>query len=132
MQFSYGPPGFPLIFGASQSGNAGTLQHLHPGYSDTMPHADPLEMRMPRAGRLRNMYVRANGPGTGTGSLVYTFTINGAPALTVSVAATGQDGSETATSVPYDAGALIGCTVIADGVVNAGGHGNPCCTVEAG
>lgn len=132
MQVSNASRGFELIFGANASGNANGTRHLHPGYSDSATHTQPLQRTMARAGILRNMYVHANGAGTGSGSLTYSLTVDGVARLSVTVGATETDGSNTADSYAYAKGAKLGCTVIANGTVSAGGHDAPVVTVEAG
>lgn len=66
------------------------------------------EMRVPRAGTIRNLHVRHNNPGGNGNAIVYTLLVNGvASALTASVASTAANGADTTNTVTVSQGDVL-------------------------
>jgi hypothetical protein len=65
-------------------------------------------MSVPRAGKLRNLYIYQNSPSSSTNAIDYTVMVNGSTtALTASVAGNVSSGSDTTNSVDVSAGDSI-------------------------
>jgi len=85
--------------------------YLFPGYGFLAPGglgigAAP-QYRVPRAGTLRNMRVRARGVGL-PGAVTYALIVNGAASgLAVAMSNAAADGSELVTPIPVLAGDLL-------------------------
>ena len=80
---------------------------MEPGYSDNGAETGPTELRLIRAGTLKTMRVRHTTAGVGAANLTYTLLINGTPtALSVTMAANTQDGSDLVNTVAVSAGDL--------------------------
>ncbi len=80
-----------------------TTRYLQPWYNDALADVDGTtnaRIRTPRAGTLRNMFVRQGDPSTDTDDVVYTIRKNGvATALTITIAGNVVDGSDTLNTV---------------------------------
>jgi hypothetical protein len=79
-----------------------------------------LELKVPRAGTLRNLFVHARVAGTDTNgdSIVYTVQVNGADtAIVVSMLATATDGSDLVNTVAVAQGDRVGIKVTKTGVI---------------
>jgi hypothetical protein len=88
------------------------------------------EWRVPRAGTLRNLYVRHNNPGGTGATITYTVFVNGvATAITIGVASTAAGGADTVNSVAVVAGDRIRIEVT-KAVVAGGGSIQPEVTLE--
>jgi hypothetical protein len=113
-----------LQWGNSSVANSTTTRVLDPGYENRIaPLASGtsfVDVRIPRAGTLRNLYVQHNNPG-GTGAVItYTVFVNGiATAITVGVASTTAQGADTTNSVVVAAGDRV--RIVVTKVAAAGG-----------
>jgi len=90
-------------------GSTTTTRYLQPGFEAAgISNATVLNLRVPRAGTLRNFYVHARA-GNGNGNaIVYTVQKNNAnTAITVSMLSTAVDGSDLVNSVAIAAGDLL-------------------------
>jgi hypothetical protein len=97
------------LFGADSVLTSTTTRYLYPGFqSSNAASSDVYRMAIPRAGKLRNLYVYQNTPSTSANAIVYTVMVNGSTtALTVSIAGTATSGSDTTDSVNVSAGDSI-------------------------
>lgn len=85
-----------------------TTRYLTPWSDPSLAQTSPLQYRIPRGGRIRNMRVRHNTPAGNGNPIVYTLRVNGiASALTVSLASNVADGSDLVNSVVVAAGDLV-------------------------
>jgi hypothetical protein len=118
--------GAVLQWGNDSVGNSTAARVLDPGFEGRLA---PLlagtafaDLRAPRAGTLRNLYVQHNNPG-GTGAVItYTVYVNGvATALSAGVASTAAGGADTANSVSVAAGDRIRIVVTKAAVAGGGG-----------
>jgi hypothetical protein len=67
-------------FGANRVGNTTTTRYLFPGYAENLAETSSAnEMRVPRAGTLKNLYVVHNVLGGGPTVITYTVEVNGVP-----------------------------------------------------
>jgi hypothetical protein len=113
-----------LQWGNSSVANSTAARVLDPGYENRIAPLTTgtsfVDVRIPRAGTLRNLYVQHNNPG-GTGAvLTYTVFVNGiATAITVGVASTTAQGADTVNSVVVAAGDRV--RVVVTKVAVAGG-----------
>jgi len=97
-----------LLWGDNSVGSSTTTRYLTPGYDDNLAQTIPVQIRVVRAGTLRNFRVRHNVPAGNGNPIVYTFRVNGiATALSVSLASTFADGSDLANSVVVAVGDLV-------------------------
>jgi len=123
-----------LAWGNNSVANSTATRVLDPGFeARTAPLASGTgfnELRIPRAGTLRNLYIRHNNPG-GTGAVItYTVFVNGAAtALTVGVASTTANGADTVNSVAVVAGDRVRVEVTKIAVAG-GGSRQPEITLE--
>jgi len=123
-----------LSWGNSSVGNSTAARILDPGYDNRVaPLASStafVELRAPRAGTLRNLYVYHNAPGGTGATLTYTVYVNGvATAITVGVASTAASGADTTNSVVVAAGDRIRIQVT-KAAVAGGGSRRPEVTLE--
>jgi len=123
-----------LAWGNNSVANSTAARVLDPGYEQrTAPLASStafIELRSPIAGTLQNMYVRHNNPGGSGAVITYTVFVNGvATALTVGLASTSSNGSDTVNSVAVSAGDLIRIQVTKVAVAGSGAR-RPEVTVE--
>jgi hypothetical protein len=123
-----------LTWGNNSVGSSTASRVLDPGYeSRTAPLASGtafIELRVPRAGTLRNLYIYHNNPG-GTGAVItYTVFVNGiATAITAGLASTAGSTADTTNSVVVAAGDRVRIQVTK--VASAGGGSRrPEVTVE--
>jgi hypothetical protein len=113
-----------MYWGNSSVANSTATRVLDPGYENRIaPLASGtsfVDVRVPRAGTLRNLYVQHNNPG-GTGAVItYTVFVNGvATAITVGVASTTAQGADTVNSVVVAAGDRV--RIVVTKVAVAGG-----------
>lgn len=85
-----------------------TTRYLTPWSDPTLAQTSPVQYRVPRGGRIRNLRVRHNTPAGNGNPIVYTLRVNGvASALTASVASNVADGSDLVNSVTVVAGDLV-------------------------
>lgn len=97
-----------MLFGAGSVGSTTATRYLFPAYDDGIAQVVPVQIRMPRAGTLKNLYVRHNDPAGNGNPIVYTVRINGAPsALTVSLASTANDGNDVTHEIGVAKGDLV-------------------------
>jgi hypothetical protein len=114
-----------LTWGNASVANSTATRVLDPGYENRLAPlstaASVIDVRSPRSGVLRNLYVEHNNPG-GSGALItYTVYVNGAPtAITVGVASTSAQGADTVNSVSIAAGDRIRIVVTKVAVAGAG------------
>ena len=103
------------------SDNVGTLvdtRYLAPWRDTLIGGLTPLQLRVPRAGTLKNLRVRHNTVGVGANNLSYTVRKNSTgTAVVVTMAATASDGSDTSNSVAVAAGDLLDIEVTKSGVL---------------
>lgn len=98
-----------LQWGNDSVGNSTASRVLDPGYENrTAPLSAGtafIELRVPRAGTLRNLYIYHNNPG-GTGAVItYTVYVNGvATAISAGLASTAGSAADTTNSVVVAAG----------------------------
>jgi len=96
-----------LQWGNENVGNSTATRYLDPGFEQRLAPlvTGVVQLRVPRAGTLRNLYIRHNNPG-GTGAIVtYTVRINGVgTALSVGLATTGANAQDVVNSVVVAAG----------------------------
>jgi len=113
-----------LTWGNNSVANSTASRVLDPGYENrTAPLSTStalIDVRVPRAGTLRNLYIEHNNPG-GTGAIItYTVWVNGAPtAITTSLASTAAQASDTVNSVAVAAGARV--RIVVTKIAAAGG-----------
>jgi len=103
-------PAYPvLVFGGETVTATTTTRYLPPGYAGgTDVPINPVALRVPRAGVLRQLYLRHNQTAGNGNSIVYTVRVNGvASALSVSLASTSQNGADTSNSIAVAAGDYI-------------------------
>jgi hypothetical protein len=103
-----------IMFGAQNISAAVATRYLYPGFSNnqapTAPAAPdtPPSYRVPRAGTIRNLYLRQNDPRGNGNVITYTLLKNGvATALTVTIASTAYDASDLVNSVAVAQGDRI-------------------------
>lgn len=99
-----------LFWGNSSVTGTTSTRYLEPGYGGVIAPlvAAIVQIRSPISGFIRNLFVRQNGPAGNGNSIVYTARVNGvASALSVSIASTTANGSDTTDSVAVVAGDLI-------------------------
>jgi hypothetical protein len=110
----------PLFFGAGQVGSSTTSRYLFPCYSDSLAQTTVIQVRVPRAGTLKNFYVRHNITAGNGNPIVYTIRINGVgSALTVSLNSTTADGNDLANTVGVAKGDLIDVIITKAAAVGA-------------
>jgi hypothetical protein len=113
-----------LQWGNNSVGSSTATRVLDPGYENrTAPLAAGtafIDLRVPRAGTLRNLYIYHNNPG-GTGAVItYTIFVNGiATAISAGLASTGTVAADTVNSVVVAAGDRVRVQVTK--VASAGG-----------
>jgi len=97
-----------LLWGNSSVSSTTTTRYLTPGYTDAQAPTSAIQIRAPRTGTLRRMYVVHNAVGGNGNAIVYTLRVASvASALTVSAAANSTGGSDTTNSVAVTAGDLL-------------------------
>jgi hypothetical protein len=97
-----------VLFGADGVGSNTTTRYLWPAYQSSVGPTAVVQFRIPRAGTLQNMRVRANTTAGNGNNIVYTLRVNSvATALAVTMASTSADGSDTTDTVSVAAGDLI-------------------------
>lgn len=100
------------FWGADDLGLTTTTRFLPPGYGLGLALTAQIDLPMPRAGTIKNLFIRQNSPGTGGSNVVYTLTKNGVDtALSVTIASSGTSGSDTANTVTVAQGDHIGIKV---------------------
>ena len=121
-----------LGFGASGVSSTTTTRYLWPWYEDSLAQTSAIQMRVPRACTLKNMRVRHNTTAGNGNNIVYTVRKNGtATALTVTLASTASDGSDTTNTVSFAAGDLIDIEVTKASSIGTS-PSNITVTIEAG
>lgn len=114
------PDGSMAVFGANNVSTTVTIRYLWPTYEETLALIIPYQLRMPRAGTLRNMRVRHNIVGVGAVAITYTVRVNNvATALAVAMLATAADGSNIVASIAVAAGDLVDVQVTKAGALGA-------------
>lgn len=97
-----------LHWGAGNVGSSTTTRYLFPNYSDSLAQVSVVQIRSPRAGTLKNLYLRHNSPAGNGNPIVYTVRVNGTPsALTVSINSTANDGNDQVNEVGISKGDLL-------------------------
>jgi len=97
-----------LLWGDNSVGSSTTTRYLTPGYDDGLAETGPTQIRVARAGTLRNLRVRHNVPKGNGNNIVYTIRVNNiAAGVTVTLASTATDGSDLVNSVVVAAGDLV-------------------------
>jgi len=85
-----------------------TTRYLTPGYEAAIAPTTVVQWRVPFSGVIKNLRVQHNTPAGNGNVIVYTVRINGvASTLTVSLASTASNGSDTANSAVVAAGDLV-------------------------
>lgn len=103
-----------VVWGADQIGTTTTSRYLYPGYAERLAQVSPVQLRVSRAGTIRNLRVRHNEPGGANtdNNVTYTVRKNGAAQpLLVTMLASASDGSDVANSFTVAAGDLIDIAV---------------------
>lgn len=122
-----GPPGpagagAVLFWGNNDLSPSTTTRFLTPGYDPTgLAPTSAVELVAPRAGTLRNLFVRHNVANGNGNPIVYTVFVNGVATAITTSRVTGAVGtsSDTANSVAVAQGARVSIRVTkAAGVVN--------------
>jgi len=102
-----------LIFGADSVGATTTTRYLYAGHAEGLAEVAPHFYVMPRAGTLKNLFVRHDDPAGNGGLIVYRVRRNTtATLLLVSLASTGLGSSNLINTVPVLAGDLIDLQVV--------------------
>lgn len=97
-----------LFFGNGSVAATTTTRFLTPAYDHDLAQITAIQWRATRAGTLRNMRVRVNGPAGNGNAIVYTLRVNGvATSVTVSLASTSADGSDLVNTAAVAAGDLV-------------------------
>lgn len=114
-----------LQWGNDSVASSTATRVLDPGYeARTAPLASGtafIELRSPRAGTLRNLYIRHNNPGGTGATITYTVFVNGAAtAITVGLASTAANAADTVNSVAVSAGDRIRIQVTKVAVAGGG------------
>ena len=121
-----------LSWGNGSIANSTATRYLDPGFEDRIAPliTGAIQVRVPRAGTIRNLNVIHNSPG-GTGAVItYTLRVNGiATALTVGVASTVSLGMDAVNSVVVAAGDRLDIEVTKVAVAG-GGFREPEISVE--
>jgi hypothetical protein len=100
-------------FSMIQWGNDGissttTTRFMTPGYGDATARTSEISFKCPKTGTLRNLYIHVNGTAGNGNNVVYTVRKAGADtSLTVTLASTSADGSDTSNTVSVTAGDLL-------------------------
>ncbi len=90
----------PMLFGAASVAGNTQARFLFPGNADSTAPTSAIQIAMPRAGVLRNLFLRVSTPGGNGNAVVYTVRVNETPSpLTVSLASTGAQGSDVTNSI---------------------------------
>jgi len=123
-----------LTWGNNSVANSTADRVLDPGYENrTAPLAAStsiIDVRVPRAGTLRNLYVEHNDPGGTGATITYTVFVNGgATALTVGLASTAAQAADTVNTVVVAAGDTVR-VVVTKGAVAGGGARRPEVSLE--
>jgi len=101
-------PGGPATWGALDVAATTTTRFLWPGFVNAQAPTTTIQWRAPRAGTIRNLFLRHGTPAGNGNAIVYTLRVNGvASALTVSLASTSANGSDTVNAVAVAAGDLL-------------------------
>lgn len=117
-------------WGNSSVANSTATRYLDPGFENRIAPLAPIQLRAPRAGTVRNLYIEHNNPGGSGATITYTVRVNGAPSiLTIGVASTSIGGADTVNSVVVAAGDRIDIEVTKGAVAGAGDR-QPEATVE--
>jgi hypothetical protein len=114
-----------LYWGNNSVANSTASRTLDPGYENrTAPLSAStaiIDVRVPRPGTLRNLYVEHNNPGGTGATITYTVFVNGAPtAITIGLASTAAQAADTANSVGVVAGDRVRVVVTKAAVAGAG------------
>lgn len=97
-----------LMWGNDSVAATTTARYLSPFYEDSLAQTSPIQFRVPRAGTIRRLRVRHNGPAGNGNNIVYTLRVNGvATALSASLASNASDASDLVNQVGVPDGALI-------------------------
>jgi len=121
-----------LEWGNNSVANSTATRYLDPGFeARTAPLATAVNsFRVPRAGTLRNLYLRHNNPGGSGATITYTVRVNGvATALTIGLASTGSAAADTTNTVAVVAGDYVDIEVT-KAAVAGGGARRPMASVE--
>jgi hypothetical protein len=114
-----------LTWGNNSVANSTATRVLDPGYENRIAPLSSstalIDVRVPRAGTLRNLYVEHNNPGGTGATITYTVYVNGAPtAITVGLASTAAQAADTTNSVAVSAGDRVRIVVTKAAVAGAG------------
>ena len=97
-----------FVFGSGNVSATTTTRYLSPGFDPGTSPTSPPAFRVPRAGTLRNLYLRQNTTAGNGNNIVYTLRVNGvATALAVTIASTTQQAANTTNTVAVVAGDRI-------------------------
>ena len=107
-----------VLWGNSGIGTSTTSRYLSPGYTDAIAPTSSIQMRVPKAGTIKNLYVRQNTAGVGGVNLTYTVRKNGTnQTLAVTLLATANDANDTTHTFSVAAGDLIDIVVTKAGTI---------------
>jgi len=114
-----------LYWGSNSVANSTASRTLDPGYeARTAPLSTStaiVDVRVPRAGTLRNLYVEHNNPGGTGATITYTVFVNGAAtAIAAGLASTAAQAADTTNSVVVAAGDRVRIVVTKGAVAGAG------------
>ena len=90
-------PEFPttLVWGSGSVSATTTTRYLQPGFDTGTAPTSAVQIRVPQAGTIKNLFIRQNTTAGNGNAIVYTLRKNGAAqTLTVSIASTTQNGSD--------------------------------------
>jgi len=123
-----------LTWGNNSVANSTASRVLDPGYENrTAPLAAStsiIDVRVPRAGTLRNLYVEHNDPGGTGATITYTVFVNGVgTAITIGLASTAAQAADTVNTVAVSAGDRVRI-VVTKGAVAGGGSRRPEVSLE--
>ena len=101
-----------FMWGNGSIGTSTSTRYMAPGYSPNAAVTSVVQMRVPRAGTVKNLRVHVNSAGTGAANLTFTVRKNSvATALACTFSNTATDGSDLVDTVTFAAGDLIDVTV---------------------
>lgn len=97
-----------LHWGSGNVGSSTTDRFMFPNYGDGIAQTTTIQIRMSRAGTLKNLRVRHEIPAGNGNNIVYTVRKNGTPqSLAATLASTASDGADLVNTVTVAAADLI-------------------------
>ena len=96
-----------LTWGDSNVNTTTTIRYLSPGYDQGAATTTPVQLRIPRRGLFRKMYVTHTTPAGNGNNITYTLRVNGIATTSVTLASTASNAANTGASFNVSANALI-------------------------